>query len=73
MNNVHKGWNNAFSSLLGHTHLSFWIVLDALQTDEALVTADRLRYAWSAAQKKVQEIGHIAPGETAPAVPGAPR
>lgn len=39
-NNVCEGWNNAFSNLEGHNHPSVWILLEALQQDQALAPTD---------------------------------
>jgi len=44
-NNVCEGWNHAFANMVGHNHPSLWIVLGALQQDQALVATALLQDA----------------------------
>ena len=37
-NNICESWNNAFSHLVGHAHPSVWRVIEAFQSDQALVS-----------------------------------
>ena len=39
-NNVCEGWNHAFAGLVGHAHPSIWVLLEAIQMDEATVATD---------------------------------
>ena len=44
-NNACEGWNNAFASLTGHSHSSLWVLIEALQMDEAAVSMDLVKVA----------------------------
>jgi len=44
-NNVCEGWNNAFANLVGHRHPSLWVLLGALQQDQAVVATDLIQDA----------------------------
>ena len=37
-NNECESWNNAYRSLVGHSHPSVWKTIDALQQDQAMAT-----------------------------------
>ena len=39
-NNVCEGWNNAFAHVVGHDHPSIWVLLEAIQMDEAMAATD---------------------------------
>ena len=45
MNNVCEGWNNGFRNLAGHQHPSIWILLGALQQDQAVASTETLQAA----------------------------
>jgi len=42
-NNVCEGWNNGFSKLVGHSHLTVWRAIDSIQKDQAQVAILLLR------------------------------
>ena len=37
-NNEYESWNAAFNSLVGHPHPSLWVLIQALQRDQALTS-----------------------------------
>jgi len=36
-NNVCEGWNNSFSKLLGHSHLTIWRAIDSIRKNQSQV------------------------------------
>jgi len=51
-NNICKGLNNAFSTLVGRSHLSTWTLVEVLQQDQALAATHLGRMP----QTRMQEI-----------------
>lgn len=43
--NFCESWNNGFSQLVGHSHPSLWVLIGALQQDEAMVSTAILQDA----------------------------
>ena len=44
-NNVCEGWNNAFSSLVGQSHPSIWVLIHELQLDQVIAATDLMQNA----------------------------
>jgi len=67
-NNACEVWNNAFASLVGHQHPSIWVLLDAMQMDEAMAVTDiqaearaqppakRVKRATAQHQRRLQQL-----------------
>ena len=51
-NNVCEGWNHAFTCYVGHAHPSLWLLLEALQVDEAIASTDIRKDERGEPQKK---------------------
>lgn len=44
-NNECESWNNAFRQLVGHSHPSVWVAIEAIQMDEAMASTAMLQTA----------------------------
>ncbi|MPC67205.1 hypothetical protein E2C01_061373 [Portunus trituberculatus] len=51
-NNINEGWNNKFSSLVGHQHLSIWKLIVCQRAECARVTGAFLQYDLGVRPKK---------------------
>lgn len=51
-NNICEGWNNKFSSLVGHQHPSIWKLIECLRAECARVTGVLLQYDLGVRPKK---------------------
>ena len=59
MNNACESWNNGFKHMLGHSHPSIWVAIEAIKKDQALVATVLLQASQGQLQPKRTRLASI--------------